>query len=457
MIKSYKVKLKLNNKQKTKLHNNASVARFTYNLTLENQLKNIEENKKFLSHCGIRKEITLRKQSEEENNLSWLYDYDCDIVKQAVKDLCKGISRFYTVSKQIGYKYRKSALKRSRKTKEKLTIKDFMYFPQFKSKKFSKQSFFIDNFKVKFSNTYVQIPMVGKIRLHEKNYIPFNTEERKFKYYNPRCTFDGIDWFISVGVEEDYLHPKLTEEVVGIDLGLKTLAVCSNSMNFKNISKSKEYKRILKSKKQKQRQVSRKYEKNKQTIENSNKFKFIKTNNIIKLERRIQKQNIRLTNIKKDFFHKSTTTLVRTKPAVVVLEDLNVKGMMKNKHLSKAFQESSLFTFKQILINKCERDNITVIEADRFYPSSKLCSCCGNKKDDLKLRDRTYRCSNCGLEIDRDYNASLNLKQYPQFEGNSSLWRTKQNLSSNSNVIKESSMKKEIYVDFVSNDKILVS
>ena len=190
-------------------------------------------------------------------------------------------------------------------------------------------------------------------------------------------------------------------------------------MVFHNVAKFDNYKKIEKSIKQKQKQVSRKYEKNK--IGN----KFVKTNNIKKLEKRIRKKQIRLNDIKKDYFHKYSIILVRTKPKAMVLEDLNVAGMRKNKHLSHAIQSSSISEFKQMLINKAEKFGIQIILADRFYPSSQICSSCGNKRS-IKLSERTYKCPICGLEIDRDFNASINLKHYPEFEGKPSLWRAKE-------------------------------
>ncbi len=260
-------------------------------------------------------------------------------------------------------------------------------------------------------------------------------------YKNPRITFDGISWFISAGVEENYIAPKLAEEVVGVDLGLKTLAVCSNNIKVENISKSKKFRKLYKKQRRLQKRVSRKYLMNKQGN------KFVKTKNIIKLEVKLRKLQIRLNNLKQDFFHKETTKLVRTKLKEVVLEDLNIKGMMKNKHLSKSFQRSSLCAFRTMLVNKCSRDNIIVTEADRFFPSSKLCSKCGTTKEDLKLKDRTYDCSNCGNSVDRDLNASLNLKNYSQFERMSSLWRVKQNCCSSGNTAKQDSVKQEFYME----------
>ena len=382
-MKSYRTKLKLNNKQRTQLYKNACVSRFAYNLTLEIEETNYKNGGKFLSDCEIRKIITKRKKDD----LAWLYDFDVDIVKQAVKDACKAYKTFFKAHKGK---------------------------PRFKSKKYTRPSFYVDGWKLKIQNGYIKIPHCTRIKLYEKDYIP-----EGINYCNPRITFDGIDWFISVCIKEEQPKQELTDEVIGIDLGLKELATCSNGMVFHNVAKFDNYKKIEKSIKQKQKQVSRKYEKNK--IGN----KFIKTNNIKKLEKRIRKKQIKLNDIKKDYFHKSSTILVRTKPKAIVLEDLNVAGMRKNKHLSHAIQSASISEFKQMLINKAEKFGIQVILADRFYPSSQICSSCGNKRS-IKLSERTYKCPICGLEIDRDFNASINLKHYPEFEGKLSLWRAKE-------------------------------
>lgn len=383
-MKTYKAKLKLNNKQRTRLFRNASASRFAYNLTLEFQEDNYNKGNKFLSDSEVRKIITNRKQ----NDLAWLYDYDCDIVKQAIKDACKAYKKFF-----------------NKKAKK----------PRFHSKKNSRISFYVDGWKLKIDNGYIKIPFCTKIKLYEKDYIP-----EGLNYQNPRVTFNGISWWLSVGVKEEPVKPNLTDEIIGIDLGLKELATCSNGLIFHNVSKFKSYKKLEKSIKQKQRQISRKYEANKQGK------KFVKTSNIKKLETLIQKKRTKQQDIKKDYFHKSTTALVRTKPKAIVLEDLNVAGMRKNKHLSHSLQETSISTFKQMLISKAESHGIEVVLADRFYPSSQICSHCGNRKVDLKLSERVYKCPVCGLEIDRDLNASINLKHYREFPEKSSLWRAKQ-------------------------------
>lgn len=382
-MKTYKVKLKLNNKQRTRFFQNAGVSRFAYNLTLEIQEENFKQGNKFLSDCEVRKIITQRKQDD----LSWLYNYDCNIVKQAVKDACKAYKVFF---------------------------KNHKGKPKFKSKKFSKPSFYVDGWKLKIEDGYAKIPFCTKIKLYEKDYAP-----ESLNYQNPRVTFDGINWWLSVGVREDTIKPDLTDEIIGIDLGLKELATCSNGLVFHNVSKFKSYKKLEKSIKQKQRQIARKYEANKQCK------KFVKTSNIKKLERRTQKKRIKQQDIKKDYFHKSTTALVRTKPKAIVLEDLNVAGMRKNKHLSHSIQSASISMFKDMLVNKANSLGIEIVYADRFYPSSQICSHCGNRRS-IKLSERVYMCPVCGLEIDRDLNASINLKHYREFPEKLSLWRAKQ-------------------------------
>ena len=381
-MKTYKTKLKLNNKQKTRFFKNAGVSRFAYNLTLEIQEANYKNSNKFLSDSNIRKMITVRKK----NDLAWLYKYDCDIVKQSIKDACKAYKKFF-----------------NKKAKK----------PKFHSKKSTKPSFYVDGWKLKIENGYIKIPYCTKIKLYEKNYIP-----EGLNYQNPRITFDGIDWWVSVGLKEESIKSILTDEIIGIDLGLKKLATCSNGMIFCNASKFENYKKLEKSIRQKQRQISRKYKMNKQGN------KFIKTSNIKKLEKCVQKKRIKQQDIKKDYFHKSTTALVRTKPKVIVLEDLNVAGMRKNRHLSYAIQSASISIFKNMLVNKALFNGIDIVYANRFYPSSQICSSCGSKKS-MRLSERTYKCPICGLEIDRDLNASINLKHYPEFQGKLSLWRTK--------------------------------
>ncbi|WP_368483961.1 RNA-guided endonuclease InsQ/TnpB family protein [Geobacillus sp. LEMMY01] len=244
------------------------------------------------------------------------------------------------------------------------------------------------------------------MRLSERGKIPTNA-----KYYNPRVAFDGVHWYISVGFEVNSQTTALTQNSLGIDVGVKHLAVCSNGKIYPNINQTKRVKKLEKRLRRLQRKCSRKYEMNK-IQEKGGKFRYVKTRNITKLEKQIQKLRVRITNIREDYEHKVSNELVRTKPARIVMEDLNIKGMMKNRHLSKAIQDQRLYAFKQKIKYKCEMYGIEFIEADPWYPSSKTCSACGHVKKTLTLSERIFVCDACGISIDRDLNASINLSKY---------------------------------------------
>ena len=246
-------------------------------------------------------------------------------------------------------------------------------FPRFKSKKRSIPKFYQDNVKIRFSNTHVKFEGFSSSRKANKQ--------------------------------------KLNDDGVGIDLGIKELAVCSDGTKYKNINKSQKIKKLEKQKRRLQRSISRSYEKNKKGES------YCKTNNVIKKEKLLLKRDHRLTNIRKNYLNQTISEIINRKPRFICIEDLNVSGMMKNRHLSKAVQAQGFFGFRKQLEYKCSDKGIQLIVADRFYPSSKLCCCCGNIKKDLKLSDRIYRCA-CGNMIDRDFQASINLKTYgEQFAG----------------------------------------
>ena len=367
MILSKKIRLYPTTEQEEKLWQSVGTARFIYNWTLNKQEENYKNSGKFISDNDLRKEITKLKKNE----LSWLNEVSNNVAKQSVKDACNAYKNFF---------------------------KGLAHKPRFKSKKKSRPSFYNDTSKLKVKEKLVLIEKVGWIKTKEQVLIDV-------KYTNPRISFDNKYWYLSVGVEVERPTLQLTGESLGIDVGVKDLAVCSNGMTFKNINKSKEVRRLKKTLKRKQRQCSRKYEMNKKGKE------YVKTKNIAKLEKQIKLIHRKLSNIRLNYIHQVTTKIVKTKPSRIVMEDLNIKGMMKNKHLSEAAMEQCLYNFKMIMKYKCEFYGIEFIEADRYYPSSKLCSSCGSIKRDLKLKDRTYKCS-CGLSINRDYNASINLSRY---------------------------------------------
>ena len=375
-----------NNKQNTKLFQSAGVSRFAYNWALGIEIENYKNGGKFISNYDLRREFTLLKQKTE---YQWLNNYSNNITKQAIKDCCKSFQSFF---------------------------KGLAKYPKFKSRHHSKPSFYVDTCKVQFTDTHIKLEKIADstrrtrakanwIRLAEHSRIPLNC-----KYYNPRVTFDGLNWWISVGIErgENTIHPQ--NEGIGIDLGIKHLAVCSNGEVYKNINKTKKVQKLKKKKRRLQRKISRKYLKNKKGES------YCKTCNIIKSERQLLKVTHTLTNIRHNHIHQMTSKIVNRKPKFIVLEDLNVKGMMKNKHLSQAIQEQCLYEVRRQLEYKSKRNSIVLRIANRFYPSSKLCSCCGNVKKDLKLKDRIYYCDKCKNTIDRDYNASINLKDCEDYK-----------------------------------------
>lgn len=370
-----------NNVQRTKMFQYAGASRFAYNWALAKENENHKQGGKFISDSELRKEFTKLRNSDE---YAWLQNVSNNVTKQAIKDACIAYKNFF---------------------------KGLQKYPRFKSKKKSTPRFYQDNVKIQFSNTHVKFEgfssskksskqKLNWVRLAERGRIPTDT-----KYMNPRISFDGLNWWISVCVEFPNCKETLNDEGIGIDLGIKDLAICSDGTKYKNINKSQTVKKLEKHRRRLQRSISRKYEQNKE------KGKYCKTNNIIRGEKLLLKVNRRLTNVRKNYLNQTTSEIVNRKPRFICIEDLNVNGMMKNRHLSKAVQNQGFFEFRKQLEYKCNDSGIQLIVADRFYPSSKLCNCCGKIKKDLKLSDRTYRCE-CGNIIDRDFQAALNLKAY---------------------------------------------
>ena len=375
MILAKKVRIYPTKEQEQKLWQSVGTARFIYNYTLAKQEENYKNGGKFISDGIIRKELTQLKKSE----LIWLNEVSNNVTKQAVKDACNAYKRFF---------------------------KGLAKKPKFKIRKKSKPSFYNDTSKLKVKEKKVLIEKVGWIKTNEQ--IPIDV-----KYNNPRVTYDNKYWYISVGVEVDKKQEELTDISLGIDLGLKDLAVCSDGKVFKNINKTKEVKNLEKRLKQKQRQISRKYEINK--IKKGGSCQFIKTKNIEKLENTTKLMHRKLTNIRDNYIHQVTTSIVKTKPYRIVIEDLNVSGMMKNKHLSDSVKKQCFHKFRQYITYKSELNGIELVVADRFYPSSKTCHCCGAIRKDLKLSDRIFECD-CGYIEDRDFNAALNLRDATTYE-----------------------------------------
>lgn len=377
-----------NNKQNTLMFQNAGTARWAFNWALGREKENYANGGKFISDNDLRKELTQLKKTDE---FGWLNSISNNVPKQAIKDACIAYQRFF---------------------------KGQAKFPQFKTRKKSSPKFYQDNVKIQFTSTHVKFEGLAKskktnkqqlnwVRLAEHDKIPFGKD---IKYINPRISFDGLNWFISVGIEYPNSLETPLNKGVGIDLGIKDLAICSDGKTYGNINKTKKMRRLEKQKKRLQRQVSRKYEVNRDGL------KYIKTKNIIKLELKIKSVQHKLNGVRDNYIQQTTTEIVKTKPSFVSLEDLNISGMMKNKHLSKAIQQQSLYEFGRQLKYKGIWNNIEIRIVDRWYPSSKTCHECGNVNKLLKLSDRKWICTSCGSILDRDFNASLNLRDTDNYK-----------------------------------------
>lgn len=371
-----------NNVQSTKMFQTASAARFAYNWAIAYEDENYKSGGKFIKDSELRKIFTSIKSADE---YSWLYLYSNNATKQAIKDACEAYKRFF--------------LKQAR-------------HPRFKSKRRSKPSFYVDTSQIKFTDTHVKIEGIAKsrkknhqkanwIRLAERGRVPTNA-----KYYNPRIKFDGLHWWITVGVDFEESNETPKGYGIGIDLGIKDLAICSDGLTYKNINKSKKVKGLQRKKRRLQRKVSRKY------LINKRGERYCKTCNITKSEHDVLRVSRKLTNIRHNHLHQVISEIMNRKPKFIVLEDLNVHGMMKNRHLSKAVQNQCFYEFRRIMEYKCQWSNVQLIIADRFFPSSKTCSCCGETKRNLTLRDRIFVCDSCGFTIDRDLQAAINLQRY---------------------------------------------
>ena len=381
MVKAIKVMLIPNNVQQTKLFQYAGASRFAYNWALAREKENYEKGGRFIPDTELRKEFTRLRNSDE---YAWLLNVSNNVTKQAIKDASSAYKNFF---------------------------KGLQRYPRFKAKKKSMPKFYQDNIKIQFRDTHVKFEGFSSSRKANKqklNWVKLAEHGRiptDAKYRNPRVSFDGLNWWISVCVEFPDCRDRSNHDGIGIDLGIKDLAICSDGNTYKNINKSQTVKKLEKCKRRLQRSVSRKYEHNKKG------GSYCKTNNIVKKEKLLLKVNHRLANIRKDYLNQTTSEIVNRKPRFICIEDLNVSGMIKNRHLSKAVQNQGFFEFRKQLEYKCNDRGIQLIVADRFYPSSKRCSCCGKIKKDLRLSDRTYKCE-CGNVIDRDFQASLNLKAY---------------------------------------------
>lgn len=378
-MRAYKTEINPTEKQKHIIHQTIGTCRFIYNFYLAHNKEVYEKEKKFVSGMDFSKWLN-NDFIPNNPEYNWIKNVSSKAVKQSIMNGDKAFKKFFKGES----KFPKFKKKKNQDVKA--------YFP-----KNNKTDWIIERYKVK-------IPNLGFVHLKEKGYIPTNA-----KVTSGTISHQAGRYYVSVLVDADNIvvTNKETTKGIGIDLGIKDFATINTfDKPFKNINKSKKVKKLEKKLKREQRKLSRKYESLKKKIK---KKEDATRQNISKQVAKVQILHQKLTNIRHNYINQVVNEVVKTKPSHITIEDLNVKGMMKNRHLSKAVAQQNFYRFRIKLEHKCKISNIELRVASRFYPSSKTCSCCGYIKKDLKLRDRVYICDDCGFEIDRDLNASINL------------------------------------------------
>ena len=378
MYKALKIELKLTVAQKIKVCQTIGTERFIYNEYIKYNQEQYKLGNKFISANDFSKylnNIYLPNNPDKK----WIKEVSSKSVKQAMIYGEKAFKNFF---------------------------KGLSAFPVFKKKgKNELGAYFVKNNKkdFEFYRHKIKIPTLKFVRVKEYGYIPKNAIIK-----SGTITKIADRYFLSLimKVEDSVKATNTSSKGLGIDLGIKDTAICSDGRVFKNINKTKKVKKLKKKLKREQRKISRSIEYSK-----SKKIKLKELKNFNKKKLKVQKIFYRLNCIRDDYNNKMVNEITRAKLKYITIEDLKVSNMIKNKHLSKAIQEQNFYAIRTKLINKCKERNIELRLVDAFYPSSKTCSCCGSVKKDLKLSDRIYKCCNCGLEMDRDYNASINLEK----------------------------------------------
>ena len=376
MIKGFKIRIFPTPEQEILINKHIGCCRWIWNYMLDYSTTYYYDCGKSLSRFDMLK---LATQIRNFDDFNWLLEVSSESVRITCTDLANAYKDFF---KKVHGR------------------------PKFKSKKRAKQSYPICSDRFYFEDHQVQIQKLGRVEYQTNLHIPIG---KGHKFMNPRISKCGKKWILSFSMECESQTYQLTDTAMGIDLGIKELAVASfgdSYMVFHDINKTRRVKNLENKLKHIQRVVSRKY-----WVGNliHPKSKWQKTNAILYYEEMIRKIYCKLRNICIDYIHKTTHELVSKLPKVVGMETLNVSGMVKNKHLAKDIQKQCFYEFYRQMQYKCEERGIKLIQVDRFYPSSKTCSHCGHIKKDLKLSDRTYVCANCGMVLDRDLNAAINL------------------------------------------------
>ena len=375
-MKSFKTEINPTVKQKIKINKTIGTCRYVYNFYLGHNKALYDKGEKFMT--GKSFSVWLNNEYIPNNpDKIWIKEISSKSVKKSIEDGCTAFTRFF---------------------------KHQSAFPNFKKKgKSDVKMYFVRTDKkstIRCERHRIKIPTLGWVRIKEKGYIP--TTKSGYIIKSGTVSVKAGRYYVSVLVDIPDIKINTTSNGgIGIDLGLKDFAIVSNGKTYKNVNKSVKLKKLEKQLRREQRCLSRKYENSKKG-ESAQK-------NIRKQKLKVQKLHHRIDNIRTDYINKTIAEIVKTKPSYITIEDLNVKGMMKNRHLSKAVISQKFYEFRTKLKAKCDINGIELRVVDRFYPSSKLCHCCGAIKKDLKLSDRIYRCD-CGYVEDRDFNAALNLR-----------------------------------------------
>ena len=382
LLKSFKTEINPTEEQKVRIRKTIGTCRFIYNFYLAHNKELHESGKKFMSSSQFRVWLN-NEYLPNHPECSWIKEAYSKSVTQAVNNGQTAFEKFFD---------HKSA------------------FPKFKKKGRSdvKMYFVRNNPKdCQCERHRIKIPSLGWVRIKEKGYIP--TTKDGYVIKSGHVSIKADRYYVSVLIEiPDKRIASNSSEGIGIDLGLKDFAIVSNGKTYKNINKSAKLKKLEKKLIREQRSLSRKYE-------NIKKGESTQKRNIQKQRLKIQKLHHRIDNIRTDYINKTIAEIVKTKPSYITIEDLNVSGMMKNKHLSKAVASQKFYEFKTKLLAKCRENGIELRIVDRWFPSSKTCHCCKRIKKDLKLSDRIFRCD-CGYIEDRDFNAALNLRDATTYE-----------------------------------------
>ena len=381
MLKSFKTEINPTPEQKNKISRTIGTCRYVYNFYLAHNKELHDKGERFVS--GKSFSVWLNNDYIPNNpDKAWIKEVYSKAVKKSIEDGCTAFTKFF--KHQSGFpKFKK---------KDKSDVK--MYFVKNNPK------------DCKCERHRIRIPTLGWVRLKEKGYIPTTKDGWTIK--SGTVSVKAGRYYVSVLVEiPDTQIVNNSNAGIGIDLGIKELAIVSTGKTYKNINKSAGLKKLEKQLRREQRCLSRKYE-NLKKGESTQK-------NIQKQKLKVQKLHHRIDNIRTDYINKTIAEIVKTKPSYITIEDLNVSGMMKNRHLSKAVASQKFYEFRTKLKAKCDDNGIELRIVGRFYPSSKMCHCCGKIKKDLRLSDRIYRCD-CGYVEDRDFNASLNLRDAKTYE-----------------------------------------